>query len=77
MGAFGVTRITRRLHLTAQVARRITAGDLDARVDDGARNQDEVAAVSRALDTMAASLQRKLEAERRFTADVAHELRTP
>ncbi|MEV7441474.1 ATP-binding protein [Streptomyces sp. NPDC091204] len=77
MGAFGVTRITRRLHLTAQVARRITAGDLDARVDDSARNKDEVAAVSRALDTMAASLQGKLEAEQRFTADVAHELRTP
>ncbi|MDX3534674.1 HAMP domain-containing sensor histidine kinase [Streptomyces sp. MB09-01] len=77
IGAFGVTRITRRLHLTAQVARRITAGDLDARVDDNARHQDEVAAVSRALDTMASSLQRKLEAEQRFTADVAHELRTP
>ncbi|WP_406366882.1 ATP-binding protein [Streptomyces sp. NBC_01546] len=77
MGALGVTRITRRLHLTAQVARRISAGDLDARVDDRARNKDEVAAVSRALDTMASSLQRKLEAEQRFTADVAHELRTP
>ncbi|MFJ3831334.1 ATP-binding protein [Streptomyces sp. NPDC090046] len=79
VGAFVVTRITRRLHLTAQVARRISAGDLDARVDDGtrSRSKDEVAAVSRALDTMASSLQSKLEAEQRFTADVAHELRTP
>lgn len=77
IGAIGVTRITRRLHLTAQVARRISAGDLDARVGDSPRNKDEVAAVSRALDTMASSLQLKLEAERRFTADVAHELRTP
>ncbi|MFI1647779.1 ATP-binding protein [Streptomyces avidinii] len=77
IGAFVVTRITRRLHLTAQVARRISAGDLDARVDDSRRSKDEVAAVSRALDTMAASLQGKLEAEQRFTADVAHELRTP
>ncbi|MEV6950936.1 ATP-binding protein [Streptomyces sp. NPDC051183] len=77
IGAFGVTRITRRLHQTAQVARRITAGDLDARVNDPVRAKDEVAAVSRALDTMAVSLQRKLEAEQRFTADVAHELRTP
>ncbi|MFJ7209054.1 ATP-binding protein [Streptomyces sp. NPDC098789] len=77
IGAVGVTRITRRLHQTAQVARRISAGDLDARVDDAARARDEVAAVSDALDIMAASLQRKLEAERRFTADVAHELRTP
>ncbi|WP_420080510.1 ATP-binding protein [Streptomyces sp. JL4002] len=77
IGAVGVTRITRRLHVTAQVARRISAGDLDARVDDRSRNKDEVAAVSRALDTMASSLQGKLEAEQRFTADVAHELRTP
>ncbi|MGP3686710.1 ATP-binding protein [Streptomyces sp. IBSNAI002] len=77
IGAVGVTRITRRLQLTAQVARRISAGDLDARVDDSTRTKDEVAAVSRALDTMASSLQSKLEAEQRFTADVAHELRTP
>ncbi|MFC9584593.1 ATP-binding protein [Streptomyces yangpuensis] len=77
IGAVGVTRITRRLHVTAQVARRISAGDLDARVGDAPRKKDEVAAVSRALDTMASSLQRKLEAEQRFTADVAHELRTP
>ncbi|MGZ9931487.1 ATP-binding protein [Streptomyces sp. NC-S4] len=77
IGALVVTRITRRLHLTAQVARRISTGDLDARVDDRTGSKDEVAAVSRALDTMAASLQGKLEAEQRFTADVAHELRTP
>lgn len=77
IGAFGVTRITRRLHQTAQVARRISAGDLDARVNGSPRGKDEVAAVSSALDTMASSLQCKLESEQRFTADVAHELRTP
>ncbi|MFI1886853.1 histidine kinase dimerization/phospho-acceptor domain-containing protein [Streptomyces jumonjinensis] len=82
VGAFAVTRVTRRLHLTAQVARRISAGDLDARVrdprtEDPTRPQDEVATVSAALDTMASSLQRKLLSEQRFTADVAHELRTP
>ncbi|MEU9860996.1 HAMP domain-containing sensor histidine kinase [Streptomyces sp. NPDC047971] len=82
LGAFAVTRVTRRLHLTAQVARRISAGDLDARVDDPrtkdpSRPQDEVATVSGALDTMASSLQGKLQTEQRFTADVAHELRTP
>ncbi|MFC4504058.1 MULTISPECIES: ATP-binding protein [Streptomyces] len=82
IGAFAVTRVTRRLHATARVARRISAGDLDARVDDPrskqpALPQDEVAAVAVALDTMAASLQGKLLSEQRFTADVAHELRTP
>ncbi|MFK4068697.1 ATP-binding protein [Streptomyces sp. NPDC029674] len=86
VGAFAVTRVTRRLHQTAQVARRISAGDLDARVKDPhsgpdatgvPRHQDEVAAVAGALDTMAATLQGKLLSEQRFTADVAHELRTP
>ncbi|EGX61478.1 two-component system sensor kinase [Streptomyces zinciresistens K42] len=82
VGAFAVTRVTRRLHTTARVARRISAGDLDARVgdprtEDPSRPQDEVAAVAAALDSMASSLQGKLQAEQRFTADVAHELRTP
>ena len=82
VGAFAVTRVTRRLHTTAQVARRISAGDLDARVgdpltQDPTRPPDEVAAVAAALDSMAASLQGKLLSEQRFTADVAHELRTP
>ncbi|MCT9080923.1 sensor histidine kinase [Streptomyces fulvoviolaceus] len=82
VGAIAVTRVTRRLHATAQVARRISGGDLDARVDDArtkdpTRPQDEVAAVAAALDSMAASLQGKLLSEQRFTADVAHELRTP
>lgn len=82
VGAFAVTRVTRRLHQTARVARRISAGDLDARVDDPrtadpSRPQDEVAIVAGALDTMASTLQRKLLTEQRFTADVAHELRTP
>ncbi|GAB2910145.1 ATP-binding protein [Streptomyces sp. NPDC059171] len=82
VGLFAVGRVTRRLHQSARVARRISAGDLDARVDDPrtsrpVRAQDEVAIVAGALDTMASTLQRKLQSEQRFTADVAHELRTP
>ncbi|MFF5445009.1 histidine kinase dimerization/phospho-acceptor domain-containing protein [Streptomyces sp. NPDC012888] len=82
IGAFAVTRVTRRLHQTATVARRISQGDLDARVGDPrtrdpAGRQDEVAIVAGALDTMAGTLQAKLLSEQRFTADVAHELRTP
>ncbi|WP_098026704.1 HAMP domain-containing sensor histidine kinase, partial [Streptomyces sp. st115] len=82
VGLFAVGRVTRRLHQSARVARRISAGDLDARVNDPrtarpVRAQDEVAIVAGALDTMASTLQRKLQTEQRFTADVAHELRTP
>ncbi|MFF9480720.1 sensor histidine kinase [Streptomyces sp. NPDC014733] len=88
-GLFLAHRISRRLTRTAAVARRITAGDLDARVGappgdgpdasarDGASGGDEVAAVAAALDSVAGSLQSRLQAEQRFTADVAHELRTP
>ncbi|MEV8535790.1 HAMP domain-containing sensor histidine kinase [Streptomyces sp. NPDC051211] len=83
-GLFLADRISRRLATTAAVARRISAGDLDARVgfpagaaSDGPRARDEVRDVALALDSMAASLQERLEAEKRFTADVAHELRTP
>ncbi|MFG2974991.1 ATP-binding protein [Streptomyces sp. NPDC048331] len=84
-GLFLADRISRRLATTAAVARRITAGDLDARVnfphegdDPGPRgSRDEVRDVAHALDSMASSLQGRLEAEKRFTADVAHELRTP
>ncbi|MEU3540300.1 sensor histidine kinase [Streptomyces paromomycinus] len=83
-GLFLAHRISRRLSTTAAVARRITAGDLDARVGtegEGRRGrpgaQDEVAAVAAALDSVAGSLQGRLQAEQRFTADVAHELRTP
>ncbi|MER5809184.1 HAMP domain-containing sensor histidine kinase [Streptomyces sp. NPDC002033] len=82
VGAFAVSRVTRRLQQTAAVARRITGGDLDARVGDPrtkdpSRHQDEVSTVAGALDTMATTLQAKLLSEQRFTADVAHELRTP
>ncbi|MEU6388572.1 ATP-binding protein [Streptomyces sp. NPDC046939] len=82
VGAFAVTRVTRRLHTTARVARKISAGALDARVNDPRtrdphRHQDEVAAVAGALDRMASSLQARILTEQRFTADVAHELRTP
>ncbi|MEJ8643370.1 HAMP domain-containing sensor histidine kinase [Streptomyces sp. MS1.HAVA.3] len=84
-GLFLADRISRRLATTAAVARRISAGDLDARVgfpadgdDPGpGGTRDEVRDVAHALDSMAGSLQDRLEAEKRFTADVAHELRTP
>ncbi|MGW1373015.1 sensor histidine kinase [Streptomyces sp. NPDC002446] len=82
VGLIAVSRVTRRLHRTALVARRISAGDLDARVNDPRARcpdqaQDEPAAVAAALDAMAATLQGKLHSEQRFTADVSHELRTP
>ena len=81
-GAALASRLSRELRTAAATARRISQGDLDARIDHprppGSRpGKDEVAELATAVDTMAASLQQRLEAEQRFTADVAHELRTP
>ncbi|MFE2245841.1 ATP-binding protein [Streptomyces lavendulae] len=78
-GALLASRLSKDLRSAAETARRISAGDLDARIGASGvpGSRDEVAELSSAVDTMAASLQRRLEAEQRFTADVAHELRTP
>ncbi|MER6582343.1 HAMP domain-containing sensor histidine kinase [Nonomuraea sp. NPDC001023] len=65
----------RRLRRVARTARSIAGGDLAARTN--ARGRDEIARISAAVDSMAASLQHRLLAEQRFTADVAHDLRTP
>ncbi|MFG2875819.1 ATP-binding protein [Streptomyces sp. NPDC048337] len=78
-GALLASRLSRELRTAAETARRISAGELDARIGPSGvpGTRDEVAELSSAVDTMAASLQQRLEAEQRFTADVAHELRTP
>jgi signal transduction histidine kinase len=72
----------RPLRRSAALARRLAAGDLDARLNP--RGHDEIAQLGRALDEMAAALGAKIaaldesaERERRFSSDVAHELRTP
>ncbi|MGX2997722.1 sensor histidine kinase [Streptomyces sp. JNUCC 64] len=69
--------VNRRLRYGARTARVIADGDLDARIGRPGRAQDEITEMSAAVDEMAGALQRRLEDERRFTADVAHELRTP
>ncbi|MEU6951909.1 HAMP domain-containing sensor histidine kinase [Streptomyces sp. NPDC045714] len=77
LAALATEPINRRLRRGARTARRIADGDLDARIGPGGRARDEITEMSAAVDAMAGALQRKLETERRFTADVAHELRTP
>ncbi|MFB7269492.1 sensor histidine kinase [Streptomyces sp. NPDC056244] len=69
--------MSRRLRSAAATAQRIAAGDLDARISARPRAFDEISEISGAVDSMAASLQTRLRNEQRFTADVAHELRTP
>ncbi|APE25779.1 MULTISPECIES: sensor histidine kinase [Streptomyces] len=67
----------RRLRRVARTARRITAGDLDARTETSRGGVDEIGEIGAVVDSMADSLQQRIATEQRFTADVAHELRTP
>ncbi|KDN87794.1 HAMP domain-containing sensor histidine kinase [Kitasatospora cheerisanensis] len=73
---YGAGLLARRLQRVAETATRISAGDLDARTGPVA-GRDEVAAIAATVDAMADTLAQRLRTERQFTADVAHELRTP
>ncbi|MGW0712965.1 ATP-binding protein [Streptomyces sp. NPDC002643] len=74
-GLFLGVRMGRRATAAARTAERITDGDLDARVRPDGR--DEIARLAASVNAMADALGARLEAERRVTADIAHELRTP
>jgi signal transduction histidine kinase len=87
LGAFVATVVIfgparRRLRAVEDAARRLGGGDLSARAPEG--GGDEVTAVARAFNAMAADLSTRAEAlasadraRRQLLADVSHELTTP
>lgn len=68
-------RILRPVADLTRAANSFRRGDLTSRVP--ARGRDELAQLATAFNTMADSLQRAEENQRRLVADVAHELRSP
>lgn len=71
-----VTRyLTAPLRQMAEAAGRIGRGDLAQQV--AVPSDDELGALARAFNAMAADLQRLEDARRQLGADIAHELRTP
>ncbi|MGW3150540.1 MULTISPECIES: two-component system sensor histidine kinase CseC [Streptomyces] len=72
-------QLSGRLRKAASAANQVARGEPDVRVRDaiGGVVRDETDDLARAVDAMADALQQRLEAERRVTADIAHELRTP
>lgn len=79
LGVLIGSQMSRRLRRAATAAAQVAEGDAQVRVREsiGESASDEIAELARAVDGMADALQARLEAERRVTADIAHELRTP
>lgn len=67
--------LSRRLRRGADAAHAIAGGDRGQRATQP--GSDEVALLTAAVDDLADALTARLEREREFSADVAHELRTP
>ena len=70
------TSLTRPLRALTGAAYRLAHGDRSARVPDS-RATDEVGELSRAFNSMSASLEQAEATRRQMVADIAHELRTP
>jgi two-component system sensor histidine kinase MtrB len=73
------TRASRRLvgpvRRASEAARRVADGLLETRLT--VEGRDELAALARSFNEMAAALEERIARERRFVGDVSHELRTP
>src|SRR5699024_5327422 len=70
VGSIVAGRISRRLTLGAQAARKIAGGDTSTRIADVIDESDqEVWAFATAVDTAVARLTERIDSEQRFTAD--------
>lgn len=68
-------RLVRPIERITATARALRQGENEART--GMTGEDEIAVLGRTVDEMADAIEADRELERRLTADVAHELRTP
>ncbi|GAA1798764.1 HAMP domain-containing sensor histidine kinase [Planosporangium flavigriseum] len=75
-GGWHATRcVLRPLASVAAAAQEITNGDLTARLDPA--TEPELARLAASFNQMVDQLARRIERDRRFAADVSHELRSP
>lgn len=78
VGALSANQLARRLRVAARTARGMAAGgDPTSLRQAVGRRRDEVGDLADAVDTLAGRLASRINAEQRFSADVAHDLRTP
>lgn len=74
-GALYSTRLVKPIDCITRTAQALQGGDSSART--GLDSDDEIGFLGKTFDEMADSIEADRELERRLTADVAHELRTP
>jgi signal transduction histidine kinase len=74
-GVWYANRLVRPIERITETAQALKSGDRDARTR--LEGDDEIGFLGRTFDEMADSIEADREMERRLTADVAHELRTP
>lgn len=75
LGGVIARRVLRPLREVTDVAQRISAGELESRLDEGL--DKDLEALTASFNRMAETLQLRIAREARFASDVAHELRTP
>lgn len=75
LGSWMSRRLVRPVREVARASSQIARGEMDTRLTvSGSR---EVATLSQSFNEMADALQRRIERDARFAADVSHELRSP
>lgn len=74
-GVWYARRLVKPIETITDAARSLRQGDRDART--GLEGEDEISVLGKTFDEMADAIEADRQLERRLTADVAHELRTP
>jgi signal transduction histidine kinase len=75
LGQWASRRLLRPLSSVAGAARSIAAGDLDARLESS--GDPDLIPLTSSFNDMVSELVARIERDRRFAADVSHELRSP
>ncbi|GGM30070.1 ATP-binding protein [Dactylosporangium sucinum] len=75
LGWYATRYVLRPLRSVADAAQGITAGDLTARLDPA--TDPDLERLTTSFNEMVEQLARRIERDRRFAADVSHELRSP
>ncbi len=74
-GVWYANRLVQPIERITDTVRALRGGDREART--GMSGEDEISVLGQTFDEMADSIEADRQLERRLTADVAHELRTP